>query len=127
MSSYEVNKVNVGIFPAGSANLGRYRAVRLVAEALEKPEAGGQCFGICQADTNLDGEVVAVQVSGIGEIECAATIATGALVTVDTDGKASAAATTDQYILGKVLQAGVAGKIVPIKLILDQQVNGPNP
>ena len=127
MSSYEVNKEVVGIFPAGEANLGRYTAVRLVAETLEKPEAGGQCFGIVQADSNLDGEVVAVQVSGIGEIICAATIATGALVTVDTAGKASAAATTDQYILGKILQAGVANKVVPIQLILDQQLNGANP
>ena len=125
--AYTVNQQNVGVYPAGEANMGPNKAVRIVAGALEKPEAGGQCFGVVINDTNLDGEALTVQTTGIAKIVCAASIATGALVTVDTDGKASAAATTDQYILGKILEVGAANKVVPIQLIKDQQVNGPNP
>lgn len=117
--SYEVNKINVGVYPAGAANLGRNTAVRLVAGVLQKPTAAGQCFGVVQADSNLVGEAVAVAVSGIVKIVCSGTIAVDALVTVDVDGKASAAAGAGEFILGKAIEAGVAGQVIACQLILN--------
>lgn len=125
--AYTVNKETIGVYPANAADIGANIAVRIDAGEIKKPTAGGQCIGINTSSTNAAGEAVTVQTSGIAKIVCAASIATGALVTVNTDGKASAAATTDEYVLGKILEVGANGKVVPILLIKDQQVNGPNP
>lgn len=117
--SYEVKGDVIGIFPAGAADLGRYTAARIVAGEIVKPTAAGQCAGIVQIEDNLDGQVVAIQTSGIAKVLCSGTVSQDALVTVDTDGKVSAAAGSGEFILGQALEAGAAGKIIAVRLILN--------
>ena len=118
--TYYVNKETVGIYPAGEANMGRAKAARLVAGVWEKPANGGKCAGIVLNDTNLDGEVLTVQTAGIAKVVCAtSTLAIDSLVTVDTDGQIRGVAGSSDYILGQVLEAGAAGKIVPVLLAID--------
>jgi len=120
--TYHVNKKTLGIYPAGEANMGPHKAVRIVSGAYEKPANGGEVAGVVLNDTNLDGEVLTVQVDGIAKMVCAtSTLAIDSLVTVDTDGKVRGVAGSGDFIVGQILEAGASGKVVPVRLTLNSK------
>jgi len=117
--STTTNNTHIGVFPAADANLVRYTAVKIVAGEIDTAGAAGQAFGICDLADPIAGQAVQVQVSGIAKVISAATIAADVQVTIDANGKLSAAATTGQFILGQTLESSVAGQVTEVYLTLN--------
>ena len=118
--AYESNKDSIGVFPAGSGTLERYRGVKLVAGELVAPTAGGSIVGVVQLDNPNDGQATPIQVSGIAKMEAATSFAADTLLGVDADGKVAPAAsviTGGGTIIGQAITAsGAAGNIVSVLL-----------
>lgn len=74
-------------------------------------------IGVFQHKTTAAGEEVRVMLSGITNVVLGGTVARGAFVTSDANGKAvaiGAVGGTNYNVIGKVLASGVANDIVPM-------------
>lgn len=118
--AYESNKDSIGVFPAGSGTLERYRGVKLVAGEVVAPSAGGAIVGVVQLDNPNDGQATPIQVSGIAKMEAAAAFAADTLVGVDANGKIATASTLitgGAVVIGQAITAsGADGNIVSVLL-----------
>ena len=114
--STTTNNTHIGVFPAADANLVRYTAVKIVAGEIDTAGAGEQAFGICDLADPLAGQAVQVQVSGIAKVLASGAIAADAMVTIDADGKISAAAIADEFILGQLLETAADGQVCEVYL-----------
>ena len=76
-------------------------------------------MGIVKLDNAKAGQATNVQTQGIAKVESGATLAAGARVSTDANGKLKAVATGD-YPLGVVLEAAVDGRIVKVDLYRSQ-------
>jgi len=96
-----------------------YRFIKFGADddhVIQAAAASDSMIGVSgQVGADAAEDRIDVTLVGIGEIELAATLARGAQVTADANGKA-VAATDGDYVGGKILMSGVAGDIVPILL-----------
>ena len=108
----------IGIFPA-SVDIEANTAVKLVAGELAIAGAAERALGVTDQAVTA-GDVVKVRMGGIAKVEASAAFAVDALVTIDADGKASAAAASGEYILGQAVEAATgAGQIISVVLILN--------
>lgn len=82
-------------------------------EVVQAAAASDLSIGVCGAVAPASGERVDVVQAGIAEVEFAGTVARGALVTADANGKGVAAASTNRAI-GIAQVTTAAGDIAPV-------------
>ncbi len=82
---------------------------------IQAAAASDLLLGVCGAVAPASGERVDVVMVGIAEVEFAGTVARGAMVTADANGKGVAAASTNRTI-GIALVTTAAGDIAPVLL-----------
>jgi hypothetical protein len=102
-------------FVAGAdLSAGQFKFVTLAADGqIDLSANGAAADGVLLNDPSAAGQAATVCVSGRVTVVCGGTIAAGASVASDTAGVAITAATAD-IILGKALEAGVAGQVISI-------------
>lgn len=82
-------------------------------EVVQAAAAADLSVGICGSVGPASGERVDVVMAGIAEVEFGGTVARGAMVTADANGKAIAAASTNRTI-GIALVSAISGDIAPV-------------
>lgn len=111
------NEILLRNFTAGAA-IGANRIVKFGAadgEVVQAAAAADLSVGVCGAVGPASGERVDVVMVGIAEVEFGGTVARGALVTADANGKGVAAASTNRAI-GIAQVSAVSGDIAPVMI-----------
>ncbi|MDP2689972.1 MAG: DUF2190 family protein [Deltaproteobacteria bacterium] len=78
-----------------------------------------ELVGVFQHTTTAADDEVRVMLTGISRVVLGGTVARGAYLTSDANGKAVAAAPgagVNAYVIGQAMASGVAGDIIPVKL-----------
>lgn len=133
-SAYEIPSFYVGVLEAnvamgnqtvGSGTVFQYTGVDAIAAtgtglvgpaAIGAPlSSGAAIIGILQNNPLL-AEVGAVMVHGVTKMYCGGTVTIGAILAVNALGQCVAAASTN-FGIGKALQAGTSGQIIPVLLL----------
>lgn len=114
--AFEESSVNISRI-AGE-NLTIFRFVNVQSdETIDMTDAPADIILGINQETVDSGVVAPVAISGVAMIELGATLAAGVMVSSGTDGVAAAASTTtDEIIVGPLLQGGVSGDIVAINI-----------
>lgn len=73
---------------------------------------GSDCVGVLQDAPAAAGRAGQIAVGGVCKVICGGAITKGARFSVDSNGKASAVGSSDDYALGFVLETGASGSIV---------------
>ena len=85
-------------------------------ENVEVATAGENVLGVTEAAWALGDKAVSIAYAGVVYITLNATLAVGALVASDANGKAVAYAAGD-YVAGRLMSGGVAGDLASLLLI----------
>jgi hypothetical protein len=112
-----------------SANLSASQFCFVVIDSngnIALPAAGGDADGILQDNPNALGVAGTIGILGVSKVVVGSGgVAAGALVATDASGNA-VTATTGNKILGRALQAGAQGDIIPV-LIQQKSMAAPGP
>ena len=103
---------------AAGAAVAAYRIVKFGTsddEVIQSAAATDQHIGVGPGFAVDSAERMDVTMVGIAEVELGGTVARGADVTANATGQGVAAAATNS-IIGRALQSGVSGQIVPVLL-----------
>jgi hypothetical protein len=107
-----------------AAAITKFRAVKMSADETVTPitaitdvAVGVEQFGVSAGEI-LKGKGASVRTMGITEMEVSANVATGALVSAGSDGRAKTAATGERYI-GQCVKGTAAGAGSRISVLLD--------
>lgn len=109
------NEMLLRNFIAGAA-IAAFRIVKFGAadgEVIQAAAAADLSCGVCGAVAPAAGERVDIVQAGVANVEFGGTVARGALVTADANGKGVAAASTNRAI-GIAQISAVAGDIAPV-------------
>lgn len=104
-------------YTAGAA-IGANRIVKFGTsddEVIQSAAATDNHIGVGPAFAVDSGERMDVTLDGIAEVVCGGTVTRGADLTANATGQAVAAAATNS-IIGRALQSGVSGQIIPVHL-----------
>lgn len=110
-----------GLLAGASLASSQYKIVKLAStagEVIVGAAATDQCIGVLLNDP-ADGEEALIQVNGVAKVLAEASVSAGNLVASSTTGRAKAASTANNKILGIALDASSsAGDLIRVLLCL---------
>lgn len=112
----------VGLLANADLSAAQYRAVTLTNSSgtarVARSTQGDRAIGILQNDPDTAGHAATVAVAGISKAVAGASITAGAAVSVDSQGRVVAVASTVDFEIGIALKtASNAGEIIPVLLL----------
>jgi hypothetical protein len=113
--AYNESLVSISLEAGVDLSAKQYHFVSMSTDGQIDPTGDGlAAIGVLQNDPSAAGRAATVGISGVTKIVCAGNINPGQPIASDAAGKAVAAATSGDVILGVALAAGNANDIIPM-------------